>query len=166
MPRRVVKKLAKPRGLLYLYGLLAVSWLISGYFIFEDIYLDAQDKAEKEQERLEYSLDERVQRDTQTGRMAYDNLFDPDEVIRDHRVGKTEKYLNVCDQASCQIMSGTEPVFDICHHKLSTSRKFHKYRVYSCTIKVTVSNDQPVECVPMTWQVFKQYCDIVDEAKA
>lgn len=164
MPRRVVKHLATPRKVLYLYGLLAVSWLISGYFIFERVYLDAKDKSQRQQAQHESSFNERVQQDAHIARLAYDDLFNPDEAIREHRVGQTEQFLNVCDKATCKIMSGTEPSLNLCNNALSTAREFHKYRVYSCGIKVTLDNDQPMDCLPVTWSEFKDFCAKVNNS--
>ena len=136
-----------------------MSWIISGYFIFENFYLDAKAKSERDIEKNELSLDEKLQADIEAGRLVYDELFDPNEVVRQQRIGQTEIFINMCDSATCKVVSGLEPTLDLCNGELSTSRKFYKYRVYSCRLEVSVANDQPMECDPVTWNELKGFCD-------
>ena len=162
MPRRITKHLAKPRQFMYLWALVIISWLGAGYMIYKNKHQIAEIKYEREMERLEYSQTKRYKVDVDTAREAYDKSFDPDEAVRDDRIGKMDRFLNMCNSASCRIVSGPEPTLDVCNNELSSSSKFHKYRVYSCSIKVSLENDEPMNCDKVTWNELKVFCERVN----
>ena len=93
-----------------------------------------------------------------TARKAYDTIFDPDEVIRNKTLGTFERFLNLCNRNACRVISGLEPTRDVCNKELSTSRNFHKYRVYSCKLKITLENDGPMDCTRINWNDLKGFC--------
>ena len=156
--RSGIKYLAQPRQFMYLWAAFAIACLYGAYVTYENRYLVAKWKYEIEAERLELSLDKKVQVDTKTGRKAIDELFNPDEALRKGWIGKTETYLNVCDSATCKIMTGIEPTLEVCNKTITSSREFSKYRVYVCKLKITVENDQPMACDPITWKELSGFC--------
>ena len=156
--RKAIKYLSKPRQFMYLYALLAVFWLHAFYLIYEDKYLRAKFNSDQEK-----SFDKTFQIDMNTGRKSYDSVFDPDEAIREKRIGKIERYFNICNSVSCRLIGGLEPTRDVCNNELSTSRKFHKYRVYSCSLKITLENDEPMDCTRVVWSSVKGLCERLND---
>ncbi len=161
--RKAIKYLSRPRQFMYLYALLAVFWLHAFYLIYEDNYLKAKFKSDQEIANQELSLNKTMQIDINTARKAYDGIFDPDEAIRDKKIDTLERFLNICDSASCRVISGLEPTRDVCNNELSTSRNFHKYRVYSCKLKITVENNEPMDCTRVIWSSVKGLCERLND---
>ena len=160
MPRKIIKKLANSRGLLYLYGLLAVSWIISFYFIFENIYLDTQKEAKQKLDDLYIQTDKRIQADIQASQYAWDILYSPDtdHIEKQDLVGTKEHLLSVCNTIKCNVYRGPKDMREICKEKLATSKQFYKHRVYACSFIVTLENDKPLQCRPIKWQSFSESC--------
>ena len=129
----------------------------------EDNYLKAKLKSDQDIAKQENVLDKTFQIDINTARKSYDSIFDPDEAIRDKRIGKIERYLNICNTASCRLIGGLEPTIKVCNNELSTSRTFHKYRVYSCSLKITVENDEPMDCTRVNWSDVKGFCEKLND---
>ena len=161
--RKAIKYLAKPRQFMYLLALLVVVWIHAFYLIYKYNYLAAEAKTERNLEKYELSLNKTMQIDINTGRMAYDGVFDPDEAIRDKTVGTFERFINICDRATCRVISGLNPTIDVCNKELSTSRTFHKYRVYSCSLKITVENNEPMNCTRVNWSDVKGFCEKLND---
>ena len=161
MPRKLVKKLANPRGLLYLYSLLAVSCIISFYFIFENIYLNAQRKAKQHLDNVYIQTDKRIQADIQASQYAWDVFFTPDTdyIEKQGLVGTKESFLSVCNTINCSLYRGLQNMKEACKERLATSKQFHQHRVYACSFIVTLENDKPLQCIPVSWQHFKESCD-------
>ena len=160
--RKVTKYLSRPRQLMYLYALLVLFWLHAFYMIYEDKYLSAKFKSDQEIAKQEKIHDKTFQIDMNTGRKSYDSVFDPDEAIRDKRINKIERYLNICNTASCRLIGGLEPTKKVCNEELSTSREFHRYRVYTCKLKITLENDEPMDCTRVNWSDIKWFCKKVN----
>ena len=161
MIRKAIKYLANPRSLLYLYGLLAISWIISFYFIFENIYLDAQSEAKQKLDNVYIQTDKRIQADIQATQYAWDIFFTPDVdyIEKQGLVGTKESLLSVCNTIKCSLYRGPQDMKDACKERLATSKQFHQHRVYACSFIVTLENDKPLECIPVSWQQFKESCD-------
>ena len=161
MPRKLVKKLANPRGLLYVYGLLTVSWIISLYFIYQDVYLDTQRDAKQYLKNIYIQTDQRVQADIQASQYAWDFFFTPDTdyIEKQGLVGTKEHLLSVCNTRKCSLYRGPQDMKEVCKERLATSKQFHQHRVYACSFIVTLENDKPLQCIPVSWQEFKTSCD-------
>lgn len=172
MPRRITKYLAKPRQFMYLIALLIVSWLISGYFMFKDYYLASQIKSKRVERELYYSDHPRVVRDTRLSQKFFDVAFEmqTDNIVKDKTEGREVRMISVC-ATECRVKEGKDvcgdrckmplnltETKDLCLKSLSTSRKFHKYRVYDCKFEVSLDGDHPLACTPFTWKVFKALC--------
>ena len=161
--RKAIKYLAKPRQFMYLLAVLAVVWIHAFYLIYKYNYLAAEAKSDQDIAKQEKMLDKTFQIDMDTGRKSFDSVFDPDEAIREKRIDKIERYLNLCNRASCRLIGGLEPTLDVCNKELSTSRGFHKYRVYSCSLKITVENDKPMDCTRVNWSDIKGFCEKLND---
>ena len=83
--------------------------------------------------------------------------LDTDYIERTNSVGTQEEFFNVC-QTSCALLRGNDAV-QVCTN-LYSNDKFDKYRVYYCSVKVTLENDQPLKCEAINWDTFKTSCDI------
>ena len=129
----------------------------------ENSYLRAKDKSDREIAKKEKMLDKTFQIDMNTGRKSYDSVFDPDEAVRNKRIDTIERYLNICNRASCRLIGGLEPTKKVCNKELSTSREFHKYRVYTCKLKITLENDQPMDCTRVNWSDIKWFCEKLND---
>lgn len=160
--RKAIKYLAKPRQIMYLYAVLVVVWLHAFYLIYKYNYLAAEAKSDQEIAKQEKIHDKTFQIDMDTGRKSFDSVFDPDEAIREKRIDKIERYLNLCNRASCRLIGGKEPTIRVCNKELSTSREFHKYRVYTCKLKITLDNDEPMDCTRVNWSDIKWFCEKVN----
>ena len=79
-----------------------------------------------------------------------------DYIENTNSIGSKEEFFNVC-QASCGLFRGKE-AYELCDD-LPISTKFNKYRVYYCTIRVTLENDQPLKCEAINWDTFKTSCN-------
>ena len=141
--RKAIKYLAKPRQFMYLLAVLVAVWIHAFYLIYKYNYLATEAESDQEIARQEKIHDKTFQIDMNTARKSYDSVFDPDEAIKDKRINTLERFLNICNTASCRLIGGLEPTKKVCNNELSTSRTFHKYRVYSCSLKITVENNEP-----------------------
>ncbi len=72
-------------------------------------------------------------------------------------VGRNAIFINVC-QASCTLLKGSG-VMQLCSD-LYSDDKFNEYRVYQCSVRVTLENDQPLKCEAISWRTFKSSCNL------
>ena len=72
-------------------------------------------------------------------------------------VGRNAIFINVC-QTSCALFKGND-VVELCSD-LYSNDKFNEYRVYHCSVKVTLENDQPLKCEAINWSTFKASCNL------
>ncbi len=161
--RKAIKYLANPRQFMYLLAVLVVVWLHAFYLIYENNYLKAKFKSDQKIANQEKILDKTFQIDINTARRSYDSIFDPDEAIKNNKIDTLERFLNICNSASCRLIGGLEPTKKVCNKELSTSREFHKYRVYSCSLKITVENDEPMDCTRVNWSDIKGFCEKLND---
>ena len=161
--RKAIKYLAKPRQFMYLLALLVAVWINAFYMFAENNYLKAKFKSDQEIANQEKIHDKTFQIDMNTARKSYDSVFDPDEAVRNKRIDTIERYLNICNRASCRLIGGIEPTKKVCNKELSTSREFHKYRVYTCKLKITLENNEPMDCTRVNWSDVKGFCEKLND---
>ena len=157
---------------MYLLALLAVAWLYAFYVIYETNYLKAEYKYRQYEREQFFKADPGVLRDTRLTQNYFDGFFEmqTDSVIKYKKEGEEALLVSIC-ATECRVKEGKDvcnnrckiprnipELRNLCLNNLSTSREFHKHRVYNCRVKITLEGDQPLLCIPYTWIGFKNVC--------
>ena len=130
-------------------------------YLFIDFYLDAQSEAKQKLDDVYIQTDQRVQADIQASQYAWDMFYSPntDYIEKHGLVGIKEHLLSVCNTTKCSLYQGPQDMKEVCKERLATSKQFYEYRVYVCSFILTLENDKPLQCIPVSWQQFKESCD-------
>ena len=170
--RKPIKYLARPRQFMYLLALLAVAWLYAFYVIYENKYNEAEYKYRQYEREQFFKADPGVIRDTRLTQNYFDGFFEmqTDRVVKYKKEGEEALLVSVCATECwikegkdvcgdrCKVASGLPKIRNLCLNNLSTSREFHKHRVYDCRMKIRLDGDEPLSCIPYTWREFKTVC--------
>ena len=145
-------KKTSPRRLLYLLAIVIISLL--GLLVNNarlQFYRDTQ-KANKE------FLSTHLKQDTEAARYYFYANYRPntDYIEKANNIGSNATFINIC-QKSCALLRGRE-VLKACGD-LSSEYKFKQYRVYNCSLKITLENDQPLKCEAIDNEFFNIFCD-------
>ena len=153
-------------------ALLAVAWLYAFYVIYENKYIESNEKYHQTEREQFLRDDPDVIRDTRLTQTFFDVAFEmrTDNIIKYKKEGTEALLVSIC-ATECRVKEGKTICGDrckiprdipelrnLCLNDLSTSREFHKHRVYNCRLKVSLDGDQPLLCTPYTWRVFKNVC--------
>ena len=143
----------KPRRLFYLLAIAVICILGLIYNSGRLMMLEAAERANKK------LLSTNLRLDTEKAQKFFYAQYrlDTDYIERTSAIGTQEEFFNVC-QTSCFLFRGNDAV-QLCSD-LYSNDKFNQYRVYHCTVKVTLENDQPLKCEAINWDTFKTSCDI------
>ena len=144
-------KKTSPRRLLYLLAIIIIGLL--GLLVNNarlQLYRDTQ-KANKE------FLSTHLKQDTEAAQYYFYANYRPDTdyIERANNIGSNATFINVC-QKSCALLRGKE-ILKICNN-LSSKYKFKQYRVYNCSLKVSLENDQPLKCEAIDKELFNILC--------
>ena len=139
-----------------LFYLLAIAVICIIGLIYSDArlkMLSAIDMANKK------FLSSDLKQDTEEAQKFFYARYRPDTdyIERTNSVGMKDYFFNVC-QASCALFKGSDAE-QLCAD-LYSNDKFDKYRVYYCSVEVTLENDQPLMCEAISWRTFKTSCDL------
>ncbi len=145
-------KKTSPRRLLYLLAIVIIGLL--GLLVNNarlQFYQDTQ-KANKE------FLSTHLKQDTEAARYYFYANYSPDTdyIERVNTIGSNATFINVC-QKSCALLRGKE-LLKACGD-LSSEDKFNQYRIYTCSLKITLENDQSLKCEAINNQSFNILCD-------
>ncbi len=143
----------KPRRLFYLLAIAVICILGFIYNSGRLMMLEATERADKK------LLSTNLKLDTEKAQKVFYAQYrlDTDYIEKTNSVGSKEEFFNVC-QASCGLFRGRD-ASKLCND-LQSSTKFSKYRVYFCTVRVTLENDQPLRCETINWDTFKSSCNL------
>ena len=102
-------------------------------------------------------LSTHIKQDTEAAQYVFYAKYRPntDYISRVNNTGSNATFVNVC-QAQCDLFKGRE-LLEVCG-QLSSQHQFNKYRVYNCSLKVTLENDQPLKCEAIDRKLFKIFC--------
>ena len=144
-------KKTSPRRLLYLIAIVAIGLLC--LFVNNarlQFYKDAQQANQK-------LLSTHLKQDTEAAQYVFYAKYRPDTdyIARVNNTGSNATFINVC-QAQCDLFKGKE-ILEVCN-QLSSQYKFNKYRVYNCSLKVTLENDQSLKCEAIGRKLFDIFC--------
>ena len=78
-----------------------------------------------------------------------------DYIERANTISNIATFINVC-QTQCDLFKGKE-ILEVCG-QLSSEYQFNQYRVYNCSLKVTLENDQPLKCEAIDKELFNIFC--------
>ena len=78
-----------------------------------------------------------------------------DYTERANTISNIATFINVC-QTQCDLFKGRE-ILEVCG-QLSSEYQFNQYRVYNCSLKVTLENDQPLKCKAVDRELFNIFC--------
>ena len=140
-----------PRRLLYLLAIVAIGLL--GLFLN-----NARLKMYKDMDTADQKfLSTHLKQDTEAAQYAFYAKYRPntDYIERVNNTGSNATFINVC-QTQCDLFKGRE-ILEVCG-QLSSEKRFHQYRVYNCSLKVTLENDQPLRCEAIDKQLFNIFC--------
>ena len=145
-------KKTSSRRLLYLLTIVIVGLL--GLLVSNarlKFYKDTQDANQK-------FLSIHLKQDTEAARYYFYANYRPntDYIERSFVTGNNATFINVC-QKSCALLRGEE-ILKVCNN-LSSKYKFRQYRVYNCSLKITLENDQPLKCKAIDNELFNIFCD-------
>ena len=146
-------KKTSPRRLLYLVaiaiiGLLALFCNNARLKLYKNI--DIANEA---------FLSTHLKQDTEQARYVFYAKYrlNTDYIERTATTGSSVTFINVC-QARCDLFKDTNEFLKLCN-ELSSEYRFGQYRVYNCTVKVTLENDQPLMCKAIDNGTFKSFCN-------
>ena len=144
-------KKTSSRRLLYLLAIVVVGFL--GLFCSNAriAFYKARGVAEK------IYLSTHLKQDTEAAQYVFYAKYRPniDYIERVNNTGSNATFVNVC-QTQCDLFKGKE-LLDVCH-RLSSKSQFSNYRVYNCSLKVTLENDQPLRCKAIDRKLFNIFC--------
>ena len=145
-------KKTSSRRLLYLLAIVVIGLL--GLFCSNArmAFYKAKEFSEK------IYLSTHLKKDTEAAQYYFYANYRPktDYIEQKNKVGVQESFFNVC-QASCALFNSSDAM-QLCSD-LYSNDKFGKYRVYHCSVKVTLENDQPLKCEAINWDTFKASCN-------
>lgn len=152
MLKQILKRKTTRRRMLYLLGILSAVGLWSLYNYGKHRWYEALDISDQVQVLLH------IKDDTYAAQKAFDTIYrmDTEYVSKHNKINKREYFLNVCRETSCQLHAS--PIFRICK-RLSKLSWFKEHRVYSCSLKITLENDQLLKCKPIKYRAFTASCD-------
>ena len=141
-----------PRRLLYLLAIAIIGCL--GLFLNKAWLKMHRDVYKADQKFLSTNL----KQDTEAAQYYFYANYRPntDYIDKFSTMGSNATFINVCQQNSCALFRGKE-VLKICSH-LSSKYKFKQYRVYNCSLKVTLENDQHLKCKAIDNELFNMFC--------
>ena len=142
-----------PRRLLYLLAIIIACLL--GLFVSNARLRFYESKQEANHKLLSTHL----KQDTEAAQYDFYANYRPDTdyIERTNAIGQKATFINVC-QSSCALFKGRD-VAELCSD-LYSSDKFSEYRVYHCSVKITLENDQPLKCEAINWNTFKASCNL------
>ena len=141
------------RRMLYLVAIVVICSLGLLYSNARITFYKAYKVAEKK------FLSTHLKQDTKAAQYYFYANYRPktDYIEKTNSVGITEHFFNVC-QTSCALFEG-DNAMKLCSD-LYSNDQFNKYRVYHCSVKVTLENDQPLKCEAISWDTFKASCSL------
>ena len=141
-----------PRKLLYLLAIFITGCL--GLFV-NKAWLKMHRDTDKADQRL---LSTHLKQDTEAAQYYFYANYRPktDYIDKTSAMGNKATFINIC-QKSCILLRGKE-VLSACRD-LSGEYTFKKYRVYTCSLRITLENDQPLKCEALNNQRFNVVCD-------
>ena len=146
-------KKTSPRRLLYLIAIVVTCSLgllcSNARIAFYKAYRTAEKKF----------LSTHLEQDTKAAQYDFYANYRPNTnyIEQANAIGHNAIFINVC-QTSCALLKGSG-VMQLCSD-LYNNDKFNKYRVYHCSVKVTLENDQPLKCEAISWSTFKASCNL------
>ena len=145
-------KKTSPRRLLYLIAIVAIGLLcllVNNARL--KFYKDTQDANQE-------FLSTHLKQDTKAAQYYFYASYrlDTDSMKRANTIGQNATFVNVC-QAQCNLFKGGKEILEVCD-QLSSQHQFSKYRVYNCSLKVTLENDQPLKCEAIDRKLFNIFC--------
>ena len=145
-------KKTSPRRLLYLLAIIITCLL--GLLVNNARLQFYKDITQANKEYLSTHL----KQDTKAAQYVFYAKYRPntDYIARVNNTGSNATFINVC-QAQCDLFKGKE-ILEVCD-KLSSTYKFKQYRVYNCSLKVTLENDQPLRCEAINNETFNLFCN-------
>ena len=144
-------KNTSPRRLLYLLVIVAIGLLGLLYSNARlQFYKDTQEANQK-------FLSTNLKQDTEAAQYYFYANYRPDTdyIAREATKVDNATFINVC-QKSCALFRGKE-FLNVCGD-LSSEYKFKQYRVYTCNLKITLENDQPLKCEAIDNRMFNALC--------
>ena len=102
-------------------------------------------------------LSTHLKQDTEAAQYVFYAKYRPntDYIARVNNTGSNATFINVC-QVQCDLFKGKE-ILEVCD-KLSSIYKFKQYRVYNCSLKITLENDQALKCEAIGRKLFNIFC--------
>ena len=151
-------KKTSSRRLLYLLAIVVIGLL--GLFCSNAriAFYKAKEISEK------IYLSTHLKKDTEAARHYFYANYRPktNYIEQTNKVGVQATFINVC-QTSCVLFKGSDAL-QLCDD-LYSNNKFNKYRVYHCSVRVTLENNQPLKCEAINWNTFKASCNSRKVAK-
>ena len=144
-------KKTSPRRLLYLLAIIITCLL--GLLVNNARLQFYENKQEVDQKFLSTHL----KQDTEAAQYYFYANYRPntDYIEKVNNIGINATFINIC-QKSCALLRGKE-ILKVCNN-LSSKYKFKQYRVYNCSLKVTLENDQPLKCEAIDNELFNIFC--------
>ena len=144
-----------PRRLLYLLGAFIACFLL--FFVSKarlQFYQDIK-KANKA------FLSTHIKQDTEAAHYYFYANYRPntDYIEAANTIGHNATFINICKNESCALFGGNKYEMLRACNKLSSKDSFSQYRVYTCNVKVTLENDQPLQCDAIDNRAFNAFCD-------
>ena len=102
-------------------------------------------------------LSTHLKQDTEAAQYVFYAKYrlDTDYIARINNTGRNAIFINVC-QGQCDLFKGKE-ILEVCD-QLSSKYRFNQYRVYNCSLKITLENDQPLRCEAIDRKLFNIFC--------
>ena len=144
-------KKTSPRRLLYLLTIVTIGLL--GLFCNNarlKMYSDMDISHQK-------FLSTHLKQDTEAAQYVFYAKYRPDTdyIARVNNTGSNATFVNVC-QVQCDLFKGKE-ILEVCN-QLSIKKRFNQYRVYNCSLKISLENDQPLRCEAIDNKLFNIFC--------
>ena len=102
-------------------------------------------------------LSTHLKQDTEAAQYVFYAKYrlDTDYIARVNNTGRNATFINVC-QAQCDLFKGKK-ILEVCG-QLSSKYRFNQYRVYNCSLRITLENDQPLRCEAIDRKLFNIFC--------
>ena len=144
-------KKTSPRRLLYLLAIITTCLL--GLLVNNARLKFYKDSKEADQKFLSTHL----KQDTEAAQYYFYANYRPntDYIEKINNIGNNATFINIC-QKSCALFKG-KYLLKACED-LSSEYKFKQYRVYNCSLKVSLENNQPLKCKAIDNELFNIFC--------
>ena len=147
-------KKTSPRRLLYLLAIVIIGLL--GLLVNNarlKFYKDVQEANQK-------FLSTHLKQDTEAAQYYFYANYRPntDYIEKVNNIGSNATFINICKKESCALLGVNKKELLKACNGLSSKYYFNQHRVYNCSLKISLENDQPLKCKAIDNQLFNIFC--------